>query len=508
MSFSDTDTFWKTILSDLELSLSKAHFNTWFSHTSLISRESDRVVISAPTPFIREWLQNKYHSIILETLQKHDPAIQDFSCIIKGAPANATTSIPRGMDGVRRVDPTPTSAPFPTSIPLQKPISPITTPFPKPNTPSNTEKSFPSTQTEPSTTFPKPTNPFPAPHRTKPASNLNPRYTFENFIVGENNELARAACYAVSQNPGTLYNPLFIYGVVGVGKTHLLQSIGHEMLRLFPEKNVLYTTSERFTNELIESIRTQTVNTFKALYQDIDLLLIDDVQFLSGREKTQQEFFHIFNHLHQLNKQIVITSDRPPKSIPTLEDRLKSRFEGGMIADVSRPDLETRMAILRLKITEKNFSLDEDCVRFIAENITNNIRELEGALNRIIVSSEFQKVHPTVPYITKVLGQIITTNKRTISLETIAKGVADFYHIPEEALLGKGRKKDVAFARQVAMHIARTELNISLSGIGKFFGGRDHTTVLHACERIQKETKTDTLRKEEFVSIREQLYRE
>lgn len=505
MSTHDIDTFWKTVLSDLELSLSKAHFNTWFAHTSLISKESDRVVITAPTPFVREWLQNKYRTIILEALQKHDPAIRDFSCIIKGA-SSQNTPLVRGLDGVQRTHTqTPSSCPKPPQNP-----TPDQTNTSTPTEISPTKPSFTPTSTKISVPFSPQTtsSPFPTPHHAKLASNLNPRYTFENFIVGENNELARAACFSVSKNPGTLYNPLFMYGVVGVGKTHLLQSIGHEMLKLFPEKNVLYTTSERFTNELIESIRTQTVNTFKAAYQNIDLLLIDDVQFLSGREKTQQEFFHIFNHLHQLNKQVVITSDRPPKSIPTLEDRLKSRFEGGMIADVSRPDLETRMAILRLKMSEKNFSLDEECVRFIAENITNNIRELEGALNRVIVSSEFQKVHPTVPYITKILGQIITTNKRTLSLETITKTIASFYHIPEEALLGKGRKKDVAFARQVAMHLARTELNISLSGIGKFFGGRDHTTVLHACERIQKEIESNTLRKEELVSLREQLYRE
>lgn len=507
MSINDIDTFWKTILSDLELSLSKAHFNTWLSHTSLLSKEEHRVVIAVPTPFVREWLQNKYHSLILETLQKHDPAIQDFSCIIENIPSNGSAPAIRGLDGVRRANTTPpTQSPEPHHQPIVvsqptnslSPIASQTTPFHPPIT-----GNIPATP-PPSLAH----SPFPTSHHAKTPSNLNPRYTFENFIVGENNELARAACYAVSQNPGSLYNPLFIYGVVGVGKTHLLQSIGHEMLKLFPEKNVLYTTSERFTNELIESIRTQTVNTFKTSYQNIDLLLIDDVQFLSGREKTQQEFFHIFNHLYQLNKQIVITSDRPPKSIPTLEDRLKSRFEGGMIADVSRPDLETRMAILRLKITEKHFSLDEECIRFIAENITNNIRELEGALNRVIVSSEFQKVHPTIPYITKILGQIITTNKRTLSLETIAKTVANFYHIPEEALLGKGRKKDVAFARQVAMHLARTELTLSLSGVGKFFGGRDHTTVLHACERIQKESAVDPLRKEELIHLREQLYRE
>jgi chromosomal replication initiator protein len=337
---------------------------------------------------------------------------------------------------------------------------------------------------------------------------LNPRYTFENFIVGENNELARAASFAVSQSPGTLYNPLFIYGVVGVGKTHLLQSIGNEAIRNNPNTVVRYTTSEQFTNELINHLKSQTMETFKQAYREIDILLIDDVQVLSGREKTQQEFFHVFNNLHQLNKQVVITSDRTPRAIPTIEDRLKSRFEGGMIADVSRPDLETRMAILRLKLLEKSATLEEDCIRFIAENITNNARELEGALNRVLVSAEFQRVRPTVPYITKVLGQIITANKKAITLESITKASAEFYNVPEEELYKKGRKKEIALARQVAMYLARTELDVSLSAIGKHFGGRDHTTVLHGIERIKKDMDKDGHFKEDMVSLREQLYRE
>ncbi|QQR77414.1 MAG: chromosomal replication initiator protein DnaA [Candidatus Moraniibacteriota bacterium] len=514
---------WKAVLGELELSVSKANFETWLLNTELVSIENSIARIAVGSPFTKEWLENRYNHIILQALQKQDSSIREISCFIRTS-----------TDSTQKISPAPSTH----TVEVSQSVAPDSSE----NSPSlhvhHTEKTWEdnivshdgmkreiSPEALPSSTrmslgvlpvhpivgvgqdSPLPVSAPMVSHRPV-TSNLNPRYTFENFIIGENNELARAASFAVSQSPGTLYNPLFIYGVVGVGKTHLLQSIGNEARRNHPDMVVRYTTSEQFTNELINHIKNQTMEDFKRSYREIDILLIDDVQFLSGREKTQQEFFHVFNNLHQLNKQVVITSDRTPRAIPTIEDRLKSRFEGGMIADVSRPDLETRMAILRLKLLEKGTTLEEDCIRFIAENITNNARELEGALNRVLVSAEFQKVRPTPAYVAKVLGQIITAHKQTVTLESITKIVAEFYNVPEEELYKKGRKKEIALARQTAMYLARTELDVSLSGVGKHFGGRDHTTVLHAVDRIQKDMEKDGHFKEDMVSLRERLYRE
>ena len=512
---------WKAVLGELELSVSKANFETWLLNTELVSIENSIARIAVGSPFTKEWLENRYNHIILQALQKQDVSIREISCFIrtstdsnqKISPATSTHVV----DMAQSVAPdSAENAPLPHAHHPEKPWedSSISHEGMKGESflkalPSSTRMSPGVLPVHPMVGQDSPlqvSTPV-VPHRPV-TSNLNPRYTFENFIIGENNELARAASFAVSQSPGTLYNPLFIYGVVGVGKTHLLQSIGNEARRNHPDMVVRYTTSEQFTNELINHIKNQTMEDFKRSYREIDILLIDDVQFLSGREKTQQEFFHVFNNLHQLNKQVVITSDRTPRAIPTIEDRLKSRFEGGMIADVSRPDLETRMAILRLKLLEKGTTLEEDCIRFIAENITNNARELEGALNRVLVSAEFQKVRPTPAYVAKVLGQIITAHKQTVTLESITKIVAEFYNVPEEELYKKGRKKEIALARQTAMYLARTELDVSLSGVGKHFGGRDHTTVLHAVDRIQKDMEKDGHFKEDMVSLRERLYRE
>ena len=497
------EALWRAVLGELELSVSKANFETWLLNTELISIDAGKACIAVGSPFTKEWLENRYNHIILQALQKQDASIREIICRIRTASEATPPSTPAVQSGP--------SEPLRAKEPLVSPVAH-----------EGAERVFPTVdRVQPAAISPGvlPVHPIAqaSPFVSEPpsvaprgriVSNLNPRYTFENFIIGENNELARAASFAVSQSPGTLYNPLFIYGVVGVGKTHLLQSIGNEARKNNPDLVVRYTTSEQFTNELINHLKDQTMEDFKRSYREIDILLIDDVQFLSGREKTQQEFFHVFNNLHQLNKQVVITSDRTPRAIPTIEDRLKSRFEGGMIADVSRPDLETRMAILRLKLLEKGATLEEECIRFIAENITNNARELEGALNRVLVSAEFQKVRPTPAYVAKVLGQIITAHKQAVTLESIAKVVAEFYNVPEEELYKKGRKKEIALARQTAMYLARTELDVSLSGVGKHFGGRDHTTVLHAVDHIQKDMEKDGRFKEDMVSLRERLYRE
>lgn len=466
---------WKAALGQIELSLSRANFITWFKNTTILSRSDGRVVIGVPNGFAKEWLENKYNLYIIKALKSLDPSIQDIKCSISPSNRQAAvaTAPAKSMDVARPTNQNQTTPPPVPNGFSRKRISetPVTNP--------NSGELF--------------------------ASNLNKRYTFENFIVAENNELARAACFAISQNLGHLYNPLFIYGGVGLGKTHLLQALGNEINTKHPEKKVKYITSERFTSELVESIKNQTVDQFKTAYEHIDLLIIDDVQFLSGREKTQNEFFHIFNALYQLNKQIVISSDRTPKSIPTLEERLRSRFEGGMIADISKPSLETRVAILQTKAQEKNVPIDQPSIQFIAEHVKNNVRELEGALSRVLAYSEFQKVPITLPLVQKALSDMIIQTKKSVKLDDIVQVVSDFYGVAIEEMVKKGRKKEIAHPRQIAMYLLRTELDTPFSTIGDFFGGRDHTTVLHAVEKVTKNKELSTRVREELHSLKEKL---
>ena len=459
---------WQAALGEIELSISKANFSTWFKNTTILSNENGRVVIGVPNGFAKEWLENKYNTYIFKALRNFQAEIREISCVIYNAdqmPPQETKKI----DSVVSVSPDKNKDPLPGVVFQQ-------------NLP----------QHQPQEIF---------------DNNINSRYTFENFIIGENNELARAACYAVSQNLGKIYNPLFIYGGVGLGKTHLLQSIGNEVLKHDPSRKIKYITSERFANELINSIRNQTVNDFKATYQAIDLLIIDDVQFLAGKEKTQNEFFHIFNALYQINKQIVISSDRPPKAIATLEERLRSRFEGGMIADIGKPDLETRIAILKTKSAEKNFNIDEEAVIYIAENIKSNIRELEGALNRIIAECEFNKKMPTLKFVQQALSEIISSGKKKgVQPQHVIVTISQYFNISNKELLEKGRKKEIAYARHLAMYIMRSELNISYPSIGNHFGGRDHTTALHAFEKISKDIEINEKVREDVIKLKELVY--
>lgn len=460
---------WQAALGEIELSISKANFSTWFKNTAIISNEKGKVVIGVPNGFAKEWLENKYNTYIFKALRNFQEDVKEINCIIFSSDQIAPHD-GKKLDSIVSTGRDAYGESSSNVIFGEKPLQYSRT--------QNTHE-----------------------------NNLNPRYTFENFIVGENNELARAACYAVSQNLGKIYNPLFIYGGVGLGKTHLLQSIGNEVLAIDPTKRIKYITSERFANELIDSIRNQTVNEFKAAYQTIDLLIIDDVQFLAGKEKTQNEFFHIFNALYQINKQIVISSDRPPKAIATLEERLKSRFEGGMITDIGKPDLETRIAILKTKAAEKNFYFDEEAIKYIADNVKNNIRELEGALNRIIAECELNKKLPTLKFVEQALSDIISSGKKKgVQPQNIIAAIAQYFNIPAKELIEKGRKKEVAYARHLAMYIMRSELNLSYPGIGAQFGGRDHTTALHAFEKISKDMENDDKVREDLAILKEKIY--
>ena len=329
---------------------------------------------------------------------------------------------------------------------------------------------------------------------------LNNSYTFENFVVGQSNRLAYAASMAIAKNPGKTYNPLYIYGGVGLGKTHLLQAIAHYILKNYPNLKIIYTTTEKFTNEVIYAIQNaqnnrRLIDQFHRQYRNVDVLLIDDVQFLAGKERTQEEFFHTFNTLHNTGKQIVLTSDCPPKEIATLQERLTTRFEWGLVADIQPPDFETRVAILKKKVETEGIEIADDVLYYIADHIHSNIRELEGALVRLIATASLTNEEITLEFTKRALSDIIKPSKEPITIKRIQKTVAEYFNIPEKSLIEKRRSQNIALPRQIAMFLSRELTDASLPQIGKAFGGRDHTTVMHACNKIKEEMKKqDTMR--------------
>jgi chromosomal replication initiator protein len=339
------------------------------------------------------------------------------------------------------------------------------------------------------------------------ASQLNPKFQFQTFVVGNNSRFAHAACRAVAESPAKAYNPLFLYGGVGLGKTHLMHAIGHAVLEKYKRRKVAYVTSEKFMNEMITSIQEGKMTDFRTRYRTVDVLLIDDIAFLAGKDRTQEEFFHTFNSLHELNRQIVISSDRPPKEIPTLEDRLRSRFEWGLIADIQPPDFETRVAILKSKVGPYTKLVPEDVLAFMAHKIQRNIRELEGALIRVVAHASLNHQPISLELATKILQDVIpSAESKTLSIDAISRTVANFYHISLEEMRGKRRDKHIVFPRQVAMFLIREETASSLPAIGQAFGGRDHTTVLHSYEKISTEAKEDPRLQADLRKIREVLY--
>lgn len=454
----NNDQIWQAVLGEIELKLSKANFTTWFKNTFISSYEDNKVVVCVPNTFTKVWLEKKYHPEILIAIE--NVVSQKISQVYykveirKNAPM-AVSDIVAKKSREERIEI---------------------------NTDSNNGVVI---------------NRF----------GLNNRYTFENFIVGKGNELAYAASQAVAANPGRAYNPLFIYGGVGLGKTHLLQAIGHYVANRGGK--ILYVTCEKFTNDYIQAVRNGQAKDFKERYRNVDLLLIDDIQFMAGKDGTQEEFFHTFNELHQSNKQIVLTSDRPPKSIPALEKRLLSRFEWGMIADVVQPDIETRLAILESKCKEKNYFLDREVMYYISNNIQNNVRELEGALNRIIAYHEFNNSKPTVDSTKSILSSIISIYQtKSVTIKDVIEAVSRFYDIEMKDILGKGRQKELVMPRQISMFLLREEINASFPTIGQELGGRDHTTAMHACNKISKEIKDNGNEKikQEIESIKQLIY--
>ncbi|EKD76597.1 MAG: hypothetical protein ACD_43C00051G0001, partial [uncultured bacterium] len=387
----DSKQLWDACLGELELTLTKANFTTWFKHTFILEYKEDALVIAVPNAFTKTWMENKYQQKILKSLQSiTDAKIKQLSFKVAPLSKKEIVVVPVAKPETKPVAPEKTiSKPALNPQSQQKPIQ------------ASAQSSYTTSYNSPQSRS-----------IVGQGSALNPRYTFDTFVVGKKTELAYAACRAVSENPAKIYNPLFIYGGVGLGKTHLMQAVGNAIAQRTHEKRILYTPCETFTNEYIKSVTMGQADTFKNKYRSVDVLLIDDIQFLAGKEGTQEAFFHTFNFLHQNDKQIVISSDRPPKAIPTLEDRLISRFEWGMIVDVGVPDLETRIAILTTKCHEKNTSLEDDIIQYIATTVQNNIRELEGALNRVVAAMQLTNTKPTVDSVRGLLSSIVQAPKR------------------------------------------------------------------------------------------------
>ncbi|WP_350343678.1 chromosomal replication initiator protein DnaA [Proteinivorax tanatarense] len=422
---------WTKVLKELESKVSKPSYETWLQGTTAITMYDSTLVIGVPNDFTKEWLENRYATLISEILQSLTGKQLEVSFVVPQADAldNDKTSKPTEKNKVTHEN--------------------ITT-------------------------------------------QLNPKYTFNTFVIGNSNRFAHAASLAVAEAPAKAYNPLFIYGGVGLGKTHLMNAIGHYVTNHSEQDKVVYISSEKFTNEFINAIRDNKTVEFRNKYRTVDVLLIDDIQFLAGKEQTQEEFFHTFNTLHENNKQIIISSDRPPKEIPTLEDRLRSRFEWGLITDIQKPDLETREAILRKKAELEKLDIPNSVFMFIANKIATNIRELEGALTRVMAFSSMTGQEITVELANQALKDIIpNSNNEIIDIEKIQKSIASHYQLKVEDLKAKKRTRSVSYPRQIAMYLSRELTDFSLPKIGEEFGGRDHTTVLHAHEKIKKDIKSN-----------------
>ena len=475
---------WNSTLGTMQVQTSRHEFNTWLRRASLLGIENGVATIGAPSAFFKEGLENRYIT-----------PLRDLISNLAGFPVQ-----------VRVV------------------IAP-----PQMTRPSVTVLSQEHGQdVDESTLYDEPSGyPGGAANGRNGGGNgydrlgmqqldlssamrsgmLNARYTFDRFIVGSSNRLANAACMAVAEQPAQAYNPLFLYGGVGLGKTHLLHAIGNYALDRDPEINVMYVSSEKFTNDMINAIRRQQNEEFRIRYRSIDILLIDDIQFIAGKESTQEEFFHTFNTLHSAGKQIVISSDRPPKAILTLEERLRSRFEWGLIVDVQTPDLETRTAILRAKAEQMLTHIPADVIDFLAHRIQSNIRELEGCLNRVAAYAQMYGTSVTVEVATAALTELLDTSRRKrITADVIIREVADFYGVDLRALQGRGRSRNIVVPRQVAMYLLREETDASLMDIGKLLGGRDHTTIIYGCEKIGEEINADSRLRQEVVTIRDKLY--
>lgn len=455
------DGLWQAVLGEIELSVSRGNFVTWFKNTSLLKHSNGTAVVGVPNIFIKQQLERKYNDLVMVTLHKNGVVAQaiEYKIVASNYPTRASEFEP---DIVASDDHSP-------------------------------ERRSGGND--------RPANTLAHSYR----QGLNERYTFDNFVVGGSNELAFAACQAVATAPGTKYNPLFLYGGVGIGKTHLIQAVGNVILARDPKAKVLYISTEQFVQEFVDALRFRKTADFAGYYRTADVLIVDDVQFIAGKEKMQEEFFHTFNALHQANKQIIISSDRPPRDIQNLEDRLRSRFTGGMSIDMQTPDFETRCAIVQTKALSHEIDLPQDVVEYLANSASTNIRELEGVLNQLLAFCEMRGLEPTL----SIASGLLSNNKsrpKHLSAKQIIERTARHFQIPIEDMMGPKRDKDIVVPRQIAMYILRSELHLSFPKIAHELGRKDHTTAIHSIDKIEREARADASMRMAISEIKEHLY--
>lgn len=450
---------WQAVLGEIELSVSRGSFVTWFKNTTLLKEQDGVYTIGVPNIFIKQQLEKKFDGLIKQTLEKNGITPKGVEYRISSQAVH------------KKID--------------DQPVILSSTP-----TREVSKKSQHASQNTLTHSY---------------RQGLNVKYTFDTFIVGGANELAYAACQAIAQNPGTKYNPLFLYGGVGIGKTHLIQAVGNQVLANDPDARIVYVSTEQFVQEFLDAIRYKKNTDFAGYYRGADVLIIDDIQFIAGKEKTQEEFFHTFNALHQANKQIIISSDKPPKDIPTLEERLRSRFAWGMSIDMQIPDFETRCAIVQTKAEAKGIQLPPDVVEYLAQGVRTNIRELEGTLNQLLALCEMKNINPDILLAKSLLGGSKNRPKH-ISPKQVIEKTAKHFHVSMDDILGPKRDKDIVVPRQVAMYMLRSELHLSFPKIARELGRKDHTTAIHSIEKIERELLSDNTIKDAVGQIKERLY--
>jgi chromosomal replication initiator protein len=440
----DNKKLWDSVLIQMELSLSKPNFTMWFKDTFILKQEDSAVYLAVPNTFVQDWLSNKFHNMILKTLRSLVPSIQSLHYTITR----------EDMKKIQEVPKAPTKN---LELPIQE-------------------------------------------FFINKEDDLNPRYTFDTFIVGPFNELAHAAAQAIIKKPGIVYNPLFVYGGTGHGKTHLIQAVGNH-IKNTSSKKVFYTTSEKFFQEYVNALQNNKPNFFKEKYRKYDVLIMDDVQFFSGKVKAQEELFHLFNHLYENNKQIIFSSDKHPSLLQDMEERLIGRFSAGMTVDIPTPDGESRIAIIRTKVSQNPYPLSKEVIEYLAYNVTGNIRELEGVINSIVCQSQLKERELSLADV-KNFVKNNTKPKKMLSAKEVVKTVAEFYNIEEQLIYDKTRKKEIIKPRQIIMYLLREDHSISYPAIGEKLGGRDHTTVMHSCEKIKNDIKIDELLAQEITQLR------
>ncbi len=462
----DYQEIWRAVLGEIELQISRPNFLTWFKGSQLIEKDEKegKVLIGLPNQFAKEWVKNKYHKLILGVLRQMDSSIKQVDYVVINQYLNKHSQV---------------------SSKITQKLKTKSTVSPQPNIqPSLIEL------------------------KIDPKTNLNPQYTLENFVVGSSNELAYAAVNAVIKDIGRKYNPLFIYGGVGLGKTHLLQAAGNKIVEEYKQKiKVLYISSEKFISDVITAVRNKRMEDIKQKYRNVDVLIIDDIQFIGGKPTTELEFFYTFNALYENQKQIIISSDRPPAAIPTLEERLRSRFEGGMIADIGYPDYEMRLAILKTKAQQQGWLPEEKILELIASRIQSNVRELEGVLNKVIFYQQYKKENLDLKKVENIINETIRAFSKNITANDIIKAVSEFYEISPNDLINRSRKQEVVEPRQVAMYLLREILKMSYPNIGEKLGKRDHTTVIHAWEKINYEINNNPSFSQKIMLIKERIYK-